>query len=140
MNKRPLWFMAVAVVALLWNLVGLFAVVADLRLSASDIAALPQTQQAMYAARPAWSVVGSVIAVGGGSLGCLGLLVRKRWALWALYASIVGIVLQDVGIFLVAGAASGPSMVPLVLQSMVLLIALALLALAREAVKRAWLA
>jgi hypothetical protein len=140
MNKPPIWFTVVAVVALLWNLIGLFAVVADMRLSASDIAALPQQQQAMYAARPGWSVVGSVIAVVGGTLGCLGLLVHKRWALWALYASLVGIVIQDIGIFLVAGAASGPSIVPLVLQGIVFLIAAALLVLARKAIASAWLA
>lgn len=80
MNKPPLWFFVVAVIALLWNAAGLMAVVADLRLSAADIAALSPDQQAMYAARPGWSVVGSVLAVGAGTLGCLLLLLRKRQA------------------------------------------------------------
>jgi hypothetical protein len=64
MNKTPIWFTVVAIVALLWNLAGLFAVVADLRLSPAEIAALPQQQQALYAARPVWSIVASVVAVG----------------------------------------------------------------------------
>jgi hypothetical protein len=140
MNKPPSWFTVAVVVALVWNLLGLFAVVSDLLLSASDIAALPQEQQAMYAARPAWSVAASVIAVAAGSLGCLGLLVRKRWAHWTLYISLVGVILQDIGIFLMAGSGSRPGIVPLVLQSIVLLVAVALVVLARKATTRSWLA
>lgn len=54
MNKPPPWFAVLAVLALLWNLAGLFAVVADLKLSAAEIAALPLDQQALYRARPGW--------------------------------------------------------------------------------------
>jgi hypothetical protein len=127
------WFTVLAAVALLWNLAGLFAVVADLRLSAADIAALPAEQQALYAARPFWSVVASVVAVGGGTLGCLGLLLRRRWSLLLLYASLTGIVIQDVWIFLIAGAAKSGGPVPFVLQGVVLLVAIGLIALARRA-------
>ncbi len=139
MSKPPFWFTLLAAVALLWNLVGLFAVVADLRLSASDIAALPAEQQALYAARPIWSIVASVVAVGGGTLGCLGLLLRKRWALTLFYLSLAGIVIQDVGIFLVAGAANSGNPVPIVLQGLVLVIAIGLVVLARRASERSWL-
>jgi len=80
MKKTPLWFYVVVVIALLWNMAGLLAVLADLRLSPSDIASLPPKQQAMYAARPIWSVVASVVAVVGGTLGCMGLLMRRKWS------------------------------------------------------------
>jgi len=139
MNKPPIWFTVLAVVALLWNLAGLFAVVADMRLSPADIAALPQQQQALYAARPFWSIVASVVAVVGGTLGCVGLVLRKQWALWALYASLIGLVLQDIGLFLIAGAASAQGTVPVVLQSAVFVIAVALVVIARRAAARAWL-
>jgi hypothetical protein len=128
-----------AAIALLWNLAGLFAVIADLRLSAADIAALPAEQQALYAARPLWSVVASVVAVTAGTLGCLALLMRKRWALALFYLSLVGVVLQDIGIFWVAGAAKSGSPVPFVLQGAVLLIAIGLVALARRGAARSWL-
>jgi hypothetical protein len=139
MNKPPLWFTVLVTVALLWNLAGFFAVVADLRLSAAEIAALPQQQQALYAARPVWSIVASVVAVAGGTLGCLGLLVRKRWAHWVLFSSLFGVVVQDIGIFVVAGAASVSGIVPFVLQGVVFVVAVALVMLARRAVARAWL-
>lgn len=139
MNKPPPWFAVLAVLALLWNLAGLFAVVADLKLSAAEIAALPLDQQALYRARPGWSVVASVVAVVGGTLGCIGLLLRRRWAVPALAASLVGVVVQDIGIFVVAGAASVAGPVPMVLQSVVFAIAVGLLLLARRAVARSWL-
>lgn len=139
MNKPPPWFAVLAVLALLWNLAGLFAVVADLKLSAAEIAALPLDQQALYRARPGWSVVASVVAVVGGTLGCVGLLLRRRWAVPALAASLVGVVVQDIGIFVVAGAASVAGPVPMVLQSVVFAIAVGLLLLARRAVARSWL-
>ena len=139
MPKPPPSLRWIAGLALLWNLVGLLAVVADLRLSAADIAALPPAQQALYAARPLWSVVASVVAVGGGAVGCAALLFASRWALPLLWASLAGVVLQDIGIFAIAGAGRSPEVVPLMLQGLVLLIAVALVRFARRALQRSWL-
>jgi len=140
MNKPPIWFYVVAVIALLWNAAGLMAVIADLRLSAADIATLPADQQALYAARPGWSVVGSVVAVVGGTLGCLLLLLRKRLAIVLFGLSLAGIVLQNIGIFVIAGAGKNGDPVPFVLQGLVLVIAVGLLLLARRAKANGWLA
>lgn len=139
MNKPPLWFYVVTAIALAWNLLGLVAVIGDLRLSAADLAALPAAQQAMYAARPGWSVAGSLLAVVGGTLGCVLLLMRHRLAVAVLALSIVGIVVQDIGIFVIAGAAAAGNPAPLVLQGLVLVIGVGLLLLARRAQARAWL-
>ena len=38
MDKAPRWFTIVAVVALLWNLLGCFAFASDLRVTAEDVA------------------------------------------------------------------------------------------------------
>jgi hypothetical protein len=137
MPSTPKWFTVVAVLALLWNLLGVLGVGADLMLSPTDVAALPADQQALHAARPGWSVFGSVLAVGAGTLGCIGLLLRKRWALWALVVSLVGVLLQDIGL-LRALSLIGTSV--LVLQALVLLIALGLIALARKAIRNHWIA
>jgi hypothetical protein len=140
MPRPPKWFVPVAVIALLWNLAGLAAVLADLRLTAADIDALPPAQQALYHARPMWSVVGSVLAVGAGSLGCLGLVVKKRWALSLLWASLAGILLQDLGLLVVSRVAGSIGTVAIVLQGVVLLIGIGLVLLARRACRLAWIA
>ena len=139
MNRPPLWFTVVVAVALLWNVLGLLAVLADLRLSAADIAALPAQQQALYKARPLWSVGASILAVVGGTLGCLALLLRKRASLILLYASLLGVVLQDFGIFIVAGAGRVANPVPFILQGLVFVISAGLIFLGRHAASRAWL-
>ncbi len=139
MTKPPIWFSSVLVVALLWNILGLLAVIADVRLSAADIAALPAQQQALYAARPMWSVLASVVAVVGGTLGCAALLFRRKWAVLLLYASLVGVVIQDTGIFIIAGGAKLGG-VPFVLQGLVFLIAVFLIVLAHHASRTSWLA
>jgi hypothetical protein len=139
MSRPPLWFRLLSALALLWNVAGLFAVITDLRLSAADIAALPAQQQAMYSARPSWAVIASLIAVVGGTGGCIALLVRSRRALLLFYASLVGVVLQDIGIFVVAGADRAGNAVPIVLQGLVLAIAVGLIIVGQQGRRKSWL-
>ena len=78
--KPPVSLKVVAIVALLWNLLGCLAFFSDLRLSPDDLARLPEAQQALYAARPGWAVAATAVAVFGGVLGSIGLLLRRKWA------------------------------------------------------------
>lgn len=139
MNKAPKWFIVSAVLALLWNVLGCIAFIMDMRATPEDIAKLPEAQQALYAARAVWSVVATAIAVFGGALGCVGLLIKRKWAIGLLLLSLLGIVVQDIAMFaLVNGAAlAGP--VAVVLQLVVLVVGVLLVLLARKGVACAWL-
>ena len=139
MNAVPAWFKVVAVLALLWNVLGCVAFFADLRLSPAELAQLPEAQQALYAARPAWAVAATGLAVFGGVLGCLGLLLRRKWAVVVLALSLLGIVVQDFGLFVLVDGASLAGPVAVVMQAVVLLVGIALLLLARSARARGWL-
>ena len=68
MNKPPTWFYLIAALALLWNLAGCTAFVADLQLTPEDLARLPEAQQALYRERPLWALVATGVAVIGGAL------------------------------------------------------------------------
>jgi hypothetical protein len=140
MNRPPSWFKVVAVVALLWNLLGCAAFFSDLRLSPEALAELPESQQALYAARPAWAVVATATAVFGGVLGCIGLLLRKKWAFLVLVLSLLGIVVQDFGLFVLAdgGTLAGP--VAVAMQAVVLAVGIGLVFLSRKGIARGWLA
>lgn len=139
MTKPPTWFAAVVAVALLWNIVGLLAILADLRQAAADGAAPAAQEQALRAARPLWSVAASVVAVVGGTLGCLMLLFRRPESLALLWASLAGVVVQDIGIFAVAGVGKEAGPVPFILQGLVLAIAIGLVCLARHSASQGWL-
>jgi hypothetical protein len=137
--KSPTWFKVVAVLALLWNLLGCLAFFADLRLSAEDLAKLPEAQQALYAARPAWAVAATAMAVFGGVLGCLGLLLGRKWALVVFALSLLGIVVQDFGLFVLAKGASLAGPVAVGMQGFVLAVGVGLVLLSRKGIARGWL-
>jgi len=139
MSKTPKWFSVVAVIALLWNLLGCIAFVSDMLLKPEDIAKLSEQQQALYAARPAWSVAATGVAVFGGALGCIGLIMRRKWSFAMLALSLLGIIAQDISMFLVSNAAAVAGSVAVVLQSIVLLVGIWLVLLSRNAVSKNWL-
>jgi hypothetical protein len=140
MNTVPKWFRPVAIVALLWNLLGCVAWLMDVTLTPDDVARMNPADQAMYAARPAWAVGATAVAVWGGALGCLGLILRKRWSRICLVLSLIGVLVQDIGLFGFADAAVQAGPVALVLQGVVLLVAIGLVVLAQRAVRRGWIA
>jgi hypothetical protein len=138
-STPPGWFRPVAIAALLWNLLGCFAYLADVTMKPEDIAKLTQAEQALMASRPAWSIAGTAVAVWFGAAGCVGLILRKQWATWLLIASFVGVVLQDVWLFLLSHAVSMTSAVAIVLQGIVLIVSIGLVYLARVGSARGWL-
>ena len=137
--NTPRWFKVVAVVALLWNLLGCMAFAMDLRLTPEDVAALPEAQQALYAARPGWAVVATGIAVIGGALGCLGLLLGRKWAFVLLVLSLAGILVQDYGLFVLADGASLAGPAAMIMQAIVLAVGIGLALLGRKGIARRWL-
>ena len=139
MSKSPLWFKIVAVLAILWNLIGCLAFASDIRLTPEDIAKLPDAQQTLYNSRPSWAVASTAIAVIGGALGSVVLLLGKKWALPVLIASLIGIVIQDYGLFVLADGATLAGPVAVVLQALVLIIAISLILLSRNGIARGWL-
>jgi hypothetical protein len=137
--NTPTWFKVVAVLALLWNLLGCFAFFSDLRLTPDDLARLPEAQQALYAARPGWALAATAIAVFGGALGSIGLLLRKKWALPVFVLSLLGIVVQDLGLFLLADGARLAGAVAVMMQAVVLAVGIGLVMLSRKGISRGWL-
>jgi len=140
MGPTPKWYLPVTIAALLWNLMGCAAYLADVMMTPADVAKLSEAQQALYHSRPAWSVAATAIAVWGGALGCLALILRKRWATPVLVVSLLGVIGQDVSLFVMSGALSQAGPVALVLQCVVLVISIALVFFGRKAAARGWIA
>ncbi len=139
MNASPKWFKIVAIAAIVWNLLGCLAFASELNLSPEDVAKLPESQQALYAARPAWAIVATWTAVVGGVLGCVGLLWGKKWAFPALAISLIGILVQDFGLFVLVGGTTLAGSAAIVMQAMVLAIGIGLVLLSRKAIALGWL-
>ena len=59
----PKYYRVVAGLALLWALAGCFAYVTQVGMTAEDIARLPQAQQEVWNAMPAWATAAYAVAV-----------------------------------------------------------------------------
>jgi hypothetical protein len=90
-TPRHLWI--VGIIAVLWNAIGAFDYLAtQLRLEAYMSQFTPE-QLAYFYGFPAWAVSAWAIAVWFALLGSIGLLLRKRWAVWLFGISIVGMLI-----------------------------------------------
>ena len=138
MITAPKWFVPVAVLALLWNLLGCFFIAQDVMLTPEDVAKLPPDMQAVNAGRELWMVIGSVVAVVAGALGSLGLVLKRRWATPLFVLSLAGLIAQDLGFVLIARTTPIP-MAGWILQGVVFVVAIALLLFARKAATAGWL-
>jgi len=139
MRTVPVWFYIIAALALLWNVMGAAAVIMNFMISPEDIAMLGPEQQQMYVDTPSWSSYASLLAVLAGSLGCIALLMKKAWAYLAFIVSLLGLIIQDIGIFIVVDAISVMGVEVLIMQTIVFVIALALIWLAKRAIIKEWI-
>jgi hypothetical protein len=139
MSNAPKWLSPVAIVALLWNLLGCVAWVMDLRATPEQVAAMGPGMMQLYSALPAWLPTATGVGVLGGVAGCLGLLLRKRWATKLLWLSLLGVIAQDIALFVVAGGASLADPMTKGLQGVVLVVAILLVLLGRRAFRACWL-
>ncbi|MFC4636147.1 hypothetical protein ACFO3O_19730 [Dokdonia ponticola] len=100
-NKPTTLFWVVAIIALLWNLVGLFSWLAENFMMTDEIkAALPPEQLELMESAPSWGVIVYGIATIGGVLACIMLLMRKKLAIPLFLLSLICIIIQmGYGIF-----------------------------------------
>ena len=134
----PAWYWVAAVGALLFECLGCFFYIAEVRLTPEQIATLPLDQAAMLSARPAWYYAAFGVAVWVGVVGTLGLLLRKAWSVPLLLTSLIAVVIQFSAIFVVPEmrtVTSDALLGPIV----VIVICYGIFMLARLAKRRGWL-
>ncbi len=85
-------FWAIGAVALLWNAVGVMNLL--WQMNSDNLAAMPELHRAIAEGRPTWATAAFALAVFGGALGCLLLLLRKRAASYLMIASFIGMVVH----------------------------------------------
>ena len=81
-------FWAIGAFALIWNVLGSVNYLSQM--NTDLVASLPETHRAIIEGRPAWATGGFAIAVFGGALGGLLLLLRKSVAVYLFVASLLG--------------------------------------------------
>lgn len=137
-NKAPTWFMVVAGVLLIWNLLGVMAYIMQVTMSPEALAALPEAQRQLYETTPAWATAAFAIAVNGGALGCVLLLLKRNLAGIFLQLSLAGVLVQMAHAFFMSKSFEvyGPG--GMVMPIMVIIIAVFLVVLANKAKANHW--
>jgi hypothetical protein len=136
----PRWFRIVAWLAVAWMLVGVAAWVADLMTNEAALAGMSEGQRTLYEARPGWLFAVYAVAVFAGLAGAVGLVLRRAWSVPALAVSLLAVVVQFGYTLLVMdaiGHIGAAAALPFPL--LILAIGVALLALARHAMRRGWI-
>jgi hypothetical protein len=109
-------------------------------ISPEALAAMPQLQQDFFTETPTWATAAFALGVNAGVLGSLFLLLRKAWAVPMFVLSLVSVIVQDIDAFVLRGGFSIVGVNGIIIPSMVVVIAIALLIYARSTKERGWLA
>lgn len=139
MTKRPTWFVVVAVLAVLWNLFGLWSFYYHFTATPEVVATWPEVQQRIAEVTPGWIFVPFAIATIGGTLGSLGLLLGRRWATPVLLLSLLAIIVQFGAYYLLTPTWALTGMTGAALPLCIAVVGLLLWLLAGKAAARGWL-
>jgi hypothetical protein len=135
----PKWYMVVASIALVWNLMGIMAFAGTMMMSPEMLAAMPLKERELYESTPVWVNIVFALSVFGGALGCILLLLKKSLALPVLIVSLISVLLQMFNAFFLTDSIEvfGPG--GMIMPIMIIIIAIALVWLANNAKSRQWI-
>ena len=130
-------FWIIGAVALIWNAMGAMNYL--WQMSTDSLAGFPESHRAIIETRPAWATGAFAIAVFGGALGCLLLLLRKSSAYFLFIASLLGVIatmIHSVGVVISIGGFNLFEIVMMILMPLV--VATFLIWYSKHALRKGW--
>jgi len=136
LGRPPKWFWAVSGFGLVWNALGFLAFIVQVTM---DLGELPDAERLFYETQPTWATAAFGIAVASGVIGCLALLLRRRWAAPMLLLCLAAILVQSFHSVALSNGIEvfGPQ--GMILPLTVFAVAAALTWVAKLSEKRGWL-
>jgi hypothetical protein len=128
-------FWVISAVALVWNVMGVMNYFGQM--NADAVSAMPESHRAIIEGRPAWATAGFAIAVFGGAVGCLLLLLRKPAAFYLFIASLLGVMVTMIHTLGAAGS-FGPFEISMMIV-MPLVVAAFLIWYSKLAERKGWI-
>jgi hypothetical protein len=134
-GQRVHWsFWAIAAVAFVWNIMGASNFV--VQMTADSLAAYPEAYHPIIENRPGWATAAFAMAVFGGVLGCLLLLVRRSTANYLFVPSLFGVIVTMIHMFGVSGVSPFEIWIGVLMQ---LIVAVLLIWYTRYAQDKQWI-
>ena len=94
-SKPPIWYWVVSILALVWNLMGVYAYLNQAYASDDVLSEIANAAKDIVDPTPAWVTAAFAIAVFGGALGSVLLLLRKSLAATMFIVSLLGVIAQN---------------------------------------------
>ncbi|NQU31835.1 MAG: hypothetical protein HQ521_01260 [Bacteroidetes bacterium] len=138
-TKIPKWYWIVAVFVLLWNLMGVGSFYIHTFITDEAMQALPIAEQDLYNSYPLWTKIVFAIAVFGGAIGSIGLVIKKKWAKSAFIISLLVIIPQMIHDLFFTNARDVYGPVSVVMPIMVIVIGVLLVWFSAFGIKKGWL-
>ncbi len=138
-EKTPTWFKVVAILAIVWNFMGLVAFFMQIKMSEATLAAMSATDRTIYENTPVWATIAFAVAVFAGTFGSVGLLLRKKWAYPVFLVSLIGIIVQQSYFFFGSEIMKDAKISSMIMPGMVLLIGILLLFFSKKMIRQGWL-
>ena len=135
----PTSFWVISVIALVWNIMGVYSFYIQTFISESQLDAMTAEQIAVYESFPSWIYWIFGVAVFGGLLGSIGLLMKKGWCKPLFVISLVAIIIQMGYAFLLTDHMEvyGPS--SLIVPLAIIAVAAFLVYYSKQCAEKGWL-
>ena len=118
-------FWVIGTVALIWNVLG--SVNFLVQANADSLDAFLEVERAIIEGRPVWATAGFAVAVFGGAIGCVLLLLRKSIAFYVFIASLLGTIVTMIHTINVGNSKTSFSPVEIIFMIVMPLVVAALL-------------
>jgi hypothetical protein len=106
-GKVPWSHWLISGVTLIYNGAGVVNFISQM--SAASVTALPESYRLVIESRPAWATIAFAVAVFGGLVGCVFLLMRKSVAYYMFGASLAGAIATMAHILGMSGPVEAPT-------------------------------
>jgi hypothetical protein len=137
--KPPTWFWIVAVMALLWNIMGVGAYLAQVTMSAEALEALAENERAMYENYPAWATSAFAIAVFSGLIASILLLLKKSSAKPLFIVSLIAVLIQSVHTFFISDSVAVYGVQAFIMPALIIIILVYLISFCNKSKANGWI-
>lgn len=138
-TKPPTSFWVISVLALIWNGFGALTYLFMQLVKSEAAADVLAEQEIVIESLPTWVTSAYAIAVWGGLLASLFLLLRKSWAKTVFIISLLGIIVQDFYTFFMSNTYADNGAGALVLPLAILVVGIYLVSFSSKGIAKGWL-
>ena len=138
-NKPSIGFWVAAIAGLLWNLLGVNAYLQQAYKTEGFRAQLSAERLAIIDNYPAWVTAAFAIAVFAGVLGCIALLIRKKFAKTLFIISFLGVIVQFSYVLFMTEATEFYGTFDWVMTIMIPLVSIYLIWVSKKSITRVWI-